>query len=247
MKKNNYTLSSGILLVIASSICILMAMVYMFVLFIAIQYVTMYGYEIADADKAVYTLEILFYAGMILFKVAQAVTFMLLGIKLISKGKKGIPTQNCKGLVITTLVLSFVCAFIDMTTVYLIEGGLFLATGIILSCGLGKRQYDIRPNLTGATQSPVNVQPVFNQEITKVETNNLDDNLSSQVKALQELRDKNVIDSEEYLKMLQKVVGVNLTTQEKSKKENSVVKETKYTTTRVKKLTQKPNSKDNKE
>lgn len=251
MKRNNYTLTSGILLVIAASICILMAIIYMFALFVSIQYIAMYGYEIAEVDKTFYIIEILSYAGMILFKVAQVVTFMLLGIKLINKGKKGVPTQNNKGLVITSLVLAYICAFIDLTAISFVESGLFLAAGIILSCGLGKKQ-DVQPQMIVNPQVNIveaNPQPINNVETqSKENTQNVnnDDNLSSQIKALQELKDKNVIDSSEYLKMLQKIVGItNNSTTSQNKVEKAEKKETK--TTKAKKTTQKQISKDSKE
>lgn len=205
MKKNKLTLSAGILLVIAASICVISSIICLYSLGATILEISLSEeYSLVNYIILIAVIALLI---SLLFKIAQVIVFMILGIKLIKNGKKGKSVNEYRGLIITTMILAYISALFgnsDITGFF--EFGLFLTAGILLSCALSMKDEAL-------------VQETPQAEVKKEETQKEEDSMAKQINALQELKDNGVIGNKEYLDKLQKIIGIE---KKQVEKKNSV-------------------------
>lgn len=218
MKRNKLTLTAGILLVISTALC-----------FIAIGY---YGIALKDL-LAIYneTSELLTdvvvlgfmlsYVGSIVIKVAEIVAFLILGIKLIIKGNKGYFASQNKGLVITTMVIAYFGALMEIGSYHtcaIVIFGLFLTAGILLSCAIAKKPMNIENSVDNKVETSSNVvsETIVENGINNSQSESISNEMIEKVKLAKSLRDDHMITDEEYFNIVKKLIGIDTT--EKTKK-----------------------------
>jgi len=188
MKKNKLTLAAGILMIVVASLSILAAIDYT-VVFVEISssvYAAEGGIPVSDIGLL---LAIVSYLGLAIISVAEAILYMIWGVKLLRKTKKHFPVSKMRGFITTMTVFSYVLAFIhmgDMSASF----ALFLAIAILLTVSLSKENEH---------------QTVSNESV-------LDKDSIEKMIAIKKLYDDKIVDEEEYNKLRDKILNdiVNL-------------------------------------
>lgn len=195
VKKNKLTLSAGILLIITASISILNALNYIESLFDFY-----FETEVNFGDLGLeYNLMIesvvAVIIGLILVETFQAITFMILGVKIVKRTNKKVPFNEMKPMVITALVFSSIGILYNFS----INNPILIAIVVLLACALAKGDVKVNKN-----------------EVRLDSESKLDsDLLVEKVQVLKDLKEKGVINNEEFETMLAKVTKI---TEEKEEK-----------------------------
>lgn len=175
-----------------------------------------------DSDGFLYLVLAVTYIFVILLCLAETIVFMLFGIKLIINSKK--PIDNYKTIVITSLILGYVGAGLAMGSELLINGLIFallLSAAIILSVALSRNKKTHQSDVFGNRQeSVINCEELNNEDI---QTQLYSNELTHKIQSLQQLKDTGVINNEEYVTLIHKVLGIgdtNTSTTKSRKKTN---------------------------
>lgn len=219
MKKNKLILTSGILMLIGSLVCMIVVALS---IFYCVEYVQLlieagvFGALVTNPqiDDLFHIMGLSLIALSIIIYLASAVTFIILGIKLIIKTSKKIPLNNYKGLAITTQVLAYVCAGFSMGSDMEVQSLVFaimLTSAILLSVALFRNKKE-----NELLQSELNADNVENTEVASQQYNvakqegvEESDKLMRQIKSLQELKDSGVLSNDDYVKLIHKVLGLD--------------------------------------
>lgn len=138
MKKNKFTLASGILLIIFACYSVICA-ISMLKLIITISIVNPFTFttESYQTDSLA-LITIFYYAIYIFLYILQTVAFLITGIKLIRKSSK-YNFEDCKVLIVTTLILVSLSFLFDLLSV---SGLIPIAIVVLLSCSLVRGTQD---------------------------------------------------------------------------------------------------------
>lgn len=199
MKRNKLTLIAGVLLVVATILCVFA--IYYYALGVYELFPILY--EETEVISHSYILNIVItYIASIVLKVAQIIVFLILGIKLIIKGIRKVPVNKCKGLVISAMVIAYWSALMEIGTYHtfaIVIFGLFLTAGILLSCALSKK--DKVADFGGESST-------FNK---KVSTNSkVDEVMIDRVKIIKSLKDDGMLSEDQYFELMKQVIGFDI-------------------------------------
>ena len=201
MKRNRLILTTGVLLVVASILCVFAIYFYALGVYELLPIL----YEEAELIPQSYILNIVInYIALIVLKVAQIIVFLILSIRIIVKGVRRVSVGNYKGTIISTMVIAYWSALMEVGTYHtyaLILFVLFLASGILLTAVLTKKNESIQ-----TAQSKVK-HSAQKKESTKPLVDNV---MIERVKIIKALRDDGALTEDQYFELMKQTIGFDI-------------------------------------
>jgi len=196
MKRNKLIFSAGILYVIASAIFFLVASDYLNAFLSG----NAYSNDLIAYDHAMYIQVLVVLASMTVYKFAEAILFLVFGIKLIKKSKK-FPDSGT-GVATAGMILGYIFALVENSSrLSFVIFALLLAGAILITIACSKKDsfgYGKWEDLSFAEKKNYESIGVKNDEDMA--------KLIEKTKSLQHLKDSGIISNEEYLKLLKEIV-----------------------------------------
>lgn len=204
MKRNKLNLTAGILLVITAALSILLEIVYIVNFIRLIELYRSVGYTN-------FTILILFYAYLFALYLAQAIIYMIFGVKLIKKSNLPNSFAESKTIIIVSLVLTSCSFAFDVQRILTM---LYVACIVLLICSLCNGARIDKDNLEYLsreagldTNTQVKSQPVQEtvaQEIIPEKSDN--EMMAEKIGAIKKLKDDGVISQAEFDKVISSFV-----------------------------------------
>lgn len=230
MKKNKLVISASIVMLVASVLSLFLA-VYTGLIFS--ETLELFFGEVVEGESltgdSILLLTIwVSYIIAILIYLAEAVLYIVFGIKLLVKASKGVAIEQYKSIAVAMQIVCYVVAGLSIGG-DLISGGLSFAlsltAGILLSVALSQNKKEHEKMLTSSFGSfkdnlgQVKMEDIPNGDNVKKPFNEklYADELSGKLESIKALKQEGVIDEEEYLKMVHKILGIEGNSQEKEK------------------------------
>ena len=230
MKRNKLNLTAGILLVITAALSIVSEIVYIVNFIRLISLYRSVGYTN-------FTLLMLFYAYMFVLYLAQAIIYMIFGVKLIKKSNLPNAYAESKTIIIVSLVLTSCSFAFDFQRILTM---LYAACIVLLICCLCSGARLDSDNLAylskeAGVNSPSQVQPQpvqeVKQEIIPEKSNN--EMMAEKIIAIKKLKDDGIISQSEFDNMLSSFVPTQSNKASKPTKIATSSKSTKNPTKRT--------------
>lgn len=222
MKKNKLVLASGIIMLVGAVLSLFLAIYTGITLSTVLD--TFFNTPIEEGiefnSDSFLLLTIWFsYIISVIIYLAESVLYIIFGIKLIVKASKCVPLEKYKSVAIAMQIVCYVIAGLSISGDY-ISGGLnfalALASGILLSVALAQNKKDYEKSLTSSYGSfkddvgRVNLEDIPNVKNAKKPFNEkmFADDLNGKLESIKALKESGVIDENEYIKMVHKVLGL---------------------------------------
>lgn len=222
MKKNKLVLASGIIMLVGAVLSLFLA------IYTGITLSTVLdaffntpieeGVEFNNDSFLLLTIWLSYIISIIIY-LAESVLYIIFGIKLIVKSSKRVPLEKYKSVAIAMQIVCYVIAGLSIGGDY-ISGGLnfalALTSGILLSVALAQNKKDYEKSLTSSYGSfkddagRVNLEDIPNVENAKKPFNEkmFADDLNGKLESIKALKESGVIDENEYIKMVHKILGL---------------------------------------
>lgn len=185
MKKNKLTLAAGILLIIAASFSILESLSLIESFFSV--YIMPEEIIVEESYQLFLMIGQVIVIVLILLQILQSIAYMILGVKIVKRTNKKVPFVKMKTIAIVALVFSSIGILCN----YTIINPMLVAVVVLLSCALARGDKFLSEN----TPSDVVVEASGA------------DLLVEKAQVLKDLKDKNIINQEEFETMLNTVIN----------------------------------------